>query len=523
MTTDKDKTMWRRTSLVVAFGLVSGVAAAQARPVPPVPPTPPAAPSPLVAPIVRPDLQLKLDTLRLDALAPALDSVTMSLKGLEGLESLKALDGMKGLGELKGLGDLRGLGALEGLKGLDALSALDAGSAFEGLGGQQGDTARAERLRERATQARLDADYERGTSALDRGRYDQAVEAFDRVVAAGGARADGALYWKAYALNRLGKRTESLATIDDLLKKFPASRWTNDAKALQIDVKQATGQPVSPDQTADEELKLMALNAVMQSDPERALPLLEKVLQGADSPRVKERALFVLAQSGSPQAREIIVRTAKGGGNPDLQMLAIRDLGVFGGAESRQALGDIYAQATDLQVKKEILRSFMVSGERERLLTAAKGEKTPELRAEAIQLLGALGAQKELAELYDAETNGEVRKRLLHAMFVGGNADKLAEVARGEKDPELRRAAIRSLGLIGQKRTGDTLVALYDSEKAPEVRREVVQSLFIQNNAGALVALARKEKDPELKKEIVSKLSLMKSKEATDYMLELLK
>ena len=36
------------------------------------------------------------------------------------------------------------------------------------------------------------------------------------------------------------------------------------------------------------------------------------------------------------------------------------------------------------------------------------------------------------------------------------------------------------------------------------------------------MALARKEQDPAMKKEIVQKLSLMHSKVATDYLLELL-
>ena len=55
------------------------------------------------------------------------------------------------------------------------------------------------------------------------------------------------------------------------------------------------------------------------------------------------------------------------------------------------------------------------------------------------------------------------------------------------------------------------------------VRKAVIQALFLQNNATALVALARKEGDMAMKKEIVQRLSNMKSKVATDYMLELLK
>ena len=51
----------------------------------------------------------------------------------------------------------------------------------------------------------------------------------------------------------------------------------------------------------------------------------------------------------------------------------------------------------------------------------------------------------------------------------------------------------------------------------------LVNALFLQNNGAALVTLARGEKNPEMKKDIVSKLSLMKSKEAMDYLMELLK
>jgi hypothetical protein len=51
---------------------------------------------------------------------------------------------------------------------------------------------------------------------------------------------------------------------------------------------------------------------------------------------------------------------------------------------------------------------------------------------------------------------------------------------------------------------------------------EVIDALMIQQNATVLVA-RRAEKDAALKRRIVERLSMMKSKEATDYMLELLK
>ena len=49
-----------------------------------------------------------------------------------------------------------------------------------------------------------------------------------------------------------------------------------------------------------------------------------------------------------------------------------------------------------------------------------------------------------------------------------------------------------------------------------------VNALFLQQDPKPLIELARKETDPGLKKDIVSRLSMMKSKEATDYMMEIL-
>ena len=44
----------------------------------------------------------------------------------------------------------------------------------------------------------------------------------------------------------------------------------------------------------------------------------------------------------------------------------------------------------------------------------------------------------------------------------------------------------------------------------------------MQQNAKALVDIARKETDPNMKREVVQRLAMMKSKEATDYMMEVL-
>ena len=365
--------------------------------------------------------------------------------------------------------------------------------------------------------------YERARDAIEAGRYERALTSLDRVIALKTARADAALYWKAYSLAKLGQPADALTALTDLQRQFATSRWLRDAKALEVEIRQSAGQRVAPESQNDEELKLLALRGLMQSDPDQALPTIEKMLEGAGSPKVKERALFMLTQTRSARAREIVASIAKGSGNPDLQLKAIRYLGIMNGAESGQLLADVYRSATDPAVKRTVLRSYMVSGDRERLLALAKSETDASLRAEAVQQLGVMHASTELTQLYQSETAPDVKKRILQAMFVGGDAEKLIELAKTERDPDLRKAAIRNLGLMKSTGAQETLTGIYASDTNVDVKKAVINALFLQQNAAALVALARAEKSPELKKEIVSHLSIMKSKEATDYLMELLK
>jgi tetratricopeptide (TPR) repeat protein len=305
--------------------------------------------------------------------------------------------------------------------------------------------------------------YDAGTRALDDHKYDQAIQDFDRVIAAKSDRADGALYWKAYALNRLGRREDAIAAIAQLRRDYPNSRWLNDAQALEVEARQRAGQPVSPSDEANDDLKLMAINGLMNADPDRAVPLLEGLLKGSAPPNVKDRAMFVLTQSRAPRAQQVIVDFAKGSSNPDLQIRAIRYLGMAG-AQNADQLTSIYSATSDAEVKSAILRALLSEGASAKLLDLAKSEKDPKMRVEAIRYFYSGGAQ---------------------------------------------------LG---------TLTSLYASETDPEVKKEIVRGLMSRGDAKDLVDLARKENDPTMKRTIVQYLSSMRNnKDATDYMLELLK
>jgi hypothetical protein len=311
---------------------------------------------------------------------------------------------------------------------------------------------------------RGDAAYDAGIRDLDQHKYDEAVQNFDAAINTKSPRAEGALYWKAWALNREGKRDEALASLGLLRHDYASSPWLKDAQGLEAEVKQNAGQPVSPGQEANDDIKLLAINGLMNADAERAIPLVEGILKGNVAPNVKDRALFVLAENKSSRAQQVLVDYAKGSGNPDLQLRAIQYVGTSGTKESQQILLGIYSSSTDARVKNTILQALMSS----------------------------------------------------HAN------DALMNIAKSEKDASLRDSAIRYM-VSNKSAPVDGLLDLYASSDA-QAKRAIVDGFMSRRDGKTLVDLARKETDPAMKKYIVERLSTMHdNKDAMDYMIELLK
>jgi HEAT repeat protein len=104
-----------------------------------------------------------------------------------------------------------------------------------------------------------------------------------------------------------------------------------------------------------------------------------------------------------------------------------------------------------------------------------------------------------------------------------GNLDKLVELARTEKDAKVRYHAIQRLGNERALTTGDALVSIYTAEQDQNVKRVIIDALSNQHNAKALVAAAKSEKDDNMKRRVLERLVNIKSPEATEYLLEILK
>jgi len=368
-----------------------------------------------------------------------------------------------------------------------------------------------------------DSMYQNGLRAIDDHRYDEAISEFNNVVAHAGIRAEGALYWKAYVLNKLGRSADAQGAIDTLRKTYPNSAWLKDAKVLELDVKQSKG-PVSPDSETDDDIKVLALNGLMQSDPEKALPEVEKLLNGSHSPKLKKQALYVIAENNTPKAQQMLEQIARGG-NPDLQVRAIQFMSERRNPDTPKILLKIYTSTSDPAVKRAVLESFENNRDKDRLLQILKSEKDGSLRDSAIRRLGDVDGQPELWQIYQAETTVEGKVSVLNAMQRNGNLDKLTEVARTDKEPKVRQKAIQMIATQESGTPSAALVSLYGTEQDEKVKQTIINNLAESRDCKPLVDLAKSEKsNMQLKLRMVQRLS-EKTKScpaAAEYLMELL-
>jgi tetratricopeptide (TPR) repeat protein len=345
--------------------------------------------------------------------------------------------------------------------------------------------------------------YEQGRAALDQKQWERAESLFREAAKQGGDRADDAMYWRAYALGKLGRVDQALRAIDELKRTHPDSPWIDDAQELREELRGDN------DANADEDsdLKSMALMALVQADPERAIPHLEKYLRSDRPVSDKQQALFMLLQSGSPHATQIVVDIAKDPKRePELRSAAVSSLGVAGGRRNAELLGEIYRSTSDSEVKDAVLNAYLVSGNDDALLDVARNDKDEDLREKAIQNLGAMGARAALDRLGSEAKDSKTREALLNAYMVSGNTAKLLEIARTDRDKDVRQKAIQ---LLGAARGTEELEELYRSERSEETRSTILQAFMVAGHQGPIVRAAREATEPELREQAIQLLGVM--------------
>jgi len=197
---------------------------------------------------------------------------------------------------------------------------------------------------------------------------------------------------------------------------------------------------VSVAQTDDEQLKVAAMEALITAPPERALPIVQKVLAGNGSDELKERALFILSQIDSDEAQAALLNAANST-TGELRLEAVRMIGIGGNAETMQALAGLY-DSGDEDMKDAVLEAYLIADDEEAVFQIANNAEDPDEFENAVEMLGAMRATDKLAQLRETKGTSE---GLITAFMIAGDEDTLLEMYRSSDDVDEKREIMEML------------------------------------------------------------------------------
>jgi HEAT repeat protein len=380
-----------------------------------------------------------------------------------------------------------------------------------------------------------------GRDLINEEKWDGAAATFSKFVNdyPSDKNTDAALYWLAYAYDRQSKLAEAETALARLIQQHPRSSWVRDARTLLLKVR-AKRDPqniVMPDGENDE-LIIIALQALCQNDRPRCPSLVNDRLRSNASPRVKEAAITLLGRYGGNEAVPALIQLARSESNEKLRMRAIAALGETNDERVLDVLREIAMSAnyadespTDSAIHAlvnhdspravGIISDVIINGKN---LTA---------RQHAVSLFSRRAGEPvvdELLRIYDAVPDVQVRKYVVAAF---GNRKspragaKLAEIARTSTDVELRKQAIHSIPNRDDAQSLDVLLSLYDGESNVELKSYLLEAFSRYDDKRALQKLmqvVRNTSEPlERRKRAINALSRSKDPEVIQFLVDMLK
>jgi HEAT repeat protein len=411
-----------------------------------------------------------------------------------------------------------------------------------------------------------DSLYRRAREMLNRRDYRAAADLFAQIPVRfprSGYAAD-ALYWRAFALYRAGGERDlrtAMATLRQQRERFPKAATKGDAATLERRIQGELARrgdseaaaavaaaaesamdmppvppvpPVPPMPPTppmpggaryhgvrdggcaedDDDMKVAALNALLQMDEARARPILRRVLARRDTASVclRRKAVFLVAQQQADGTEDILLESVRTDPDPEVQRQAVFWLSQVGTDRAVNALDSIlrFSQDPDIQDKAIFALSQHGSPRAQQALRvyAERAEVPEPAREKAIFWLG----QSESAEnaaflrsLYGRLKSEDLKKKVVFSLSqMGGpeNAKWLLAVARdSSQDIGMRKQALFGAGQAGVPI--EELTGLY-AHVADQAMREQLVFVYSQRDEPAalekLIDIARRDPNPELRK-----------------------
>jgi TolA-binding protein len=288
----------------------------------------------------------------------------------------------------------------------------------------------------------------------------------------------------------------------------------------------------------DDDMRIAALNAVLQMDADRAVPLLKTVLARRDvgSACLRRKAVFLVSQKRSDETSRILLDAVRN--DPDLE---VREQGVFWlsqvpGDETVAALDSILQDPkTDQDIQEKAIFALSQHGSPRAaaiLCTyAGRRDRPEELREKAIFWIGQRRSPENrqcLMDLYKTLESDDLKEKVIFSVSQMGGAENyrwLMDIALNSRENiELRKKALFWAGQGNSVEVAD-LVKLYESMNDREMKEQLI-FVYSQRREEAAVEklcqIGKNDPDRELRKKAVFWLGQSRSARAMQCLQDLI-
>lgn len=429
-----------------------------------------------------------------------------------------------------------------------------------------------------------DSLYRAARQALNRNDYWRSAELFAQIRSRypRSAYTPDAFYWEAYAQYRRGGQESlraALALLEEQERTHPSAttRRDGDARSLETRIRgelarrgdaesavvvaeQAARAVAPPDpprppdaprapraptrstsssacRDADNDVQAAALNALLQMDSERALPILRRVLARRDkgSECLRRRAVFLVSQKHGPDAQAILLEAVRTDPDAEVRGQAVFWLSQVPGDATVAVLDSILIASRDPVIQDKAL--FAISQHESRAARQAlrryaeRADISSELRGKAIFWIGQSNEPENAAflrSMFGRVQDANLKDRLIFSISQQSGEDAgrwLLDVARSTSEPiEVRKKALFWAGQRGAT-TGADLATLYGTFADREMKDQLIFALSQKNDRAAvdkLLDIARRDPDRELRKKAIFWLSQSNDPRVAGFLAELL-
>ncbi len=416
-----------------------------------------------------------------------------------------------------------------------------------------------------------DTIYRAARRALNESQYRRAIELFEQSLEEEPKYSAEALYYQALSYYRMGGRSNydrALAKLEAQMNRYPDAASYGDAEELMVRIEgelarrgdaqaaaslareaerlgweadqeaEHAAQEAGRDAGREVEIKAMALHALIQADPEKAIPYLSKVLQNRtpETAELRGQAVFILGQHESDETLDLMLDVVRNDPDPEVKAHAAFWLSQVDDPRAIDATieilndptldEDLKGQAvfalgqTDDPRAGQILRDY-----------ASRSDVDPEVRGMAVHGLAQRPSQENAAllkQLFNDVDDPEVREQILFALTqMPGAVDGdwlLAIFSDPNEEPEVREMALFMAGQSGDV-DARVLGQMYDSTDDTEMKEHILFTLTQVDSEAAfekMLDIARNEEDPELRQSAIFWIGQSGDPRAQDVLLEIL-